>query len=349
MTTSVDTLIVGLGLAGLAYAETLYQNDVSFHVIDATTSGSSKIAAGIYNPTVLKRFNLSWKGDEFHAFSLPFYQAIEHRLQQQFLFPTPIKKIFNSYSDHNQWTTASDRAGLKKFLSPTLDFEAINGVKAPYGFGEVLHCGRLNTQDILQKYQQWLGDRISFIPFDSNQLEVHEGAFSYGSIQAKRIVFCEGYAMKNNPWFNALPLVGSKGQILIVEIPELTSAFILKGSIFLAPLGNQLFWAGASFEQHDKSFTLTEDSAQWIRSKMEQMIDLPYEVKNHLAHIRPTVKDRRPLLGEHVNISNMHVFNGLGSRGVLTAPLAAQWLYSSIYENEPLPSEVNISRFKISE
>ena len=73
----VDTLIVGFGLAGLAYAETLRKNQRTFHVIDQALGGSSVIAAGIYNPTVLKRFNMTWHGEEFHSFSLPFISKLK--------------------------------------------------------------------------------------------------------------------------------------------------------------------------------------------------------------------------------------------------------------------------------
>ena len=76
----VDALVVGFGLAGLAYVETLHQNKTTFHVIDQSNSGSSEIAAGIYNPTVLKRFNMTWKGEDFHRFSLPFYRNMEQKL-----------------------------------------------------------------------------------------------------------------------------------------------------------------------------------------------------------------------------------------------------------------------------
>ena len=40
--------------------------------------------------------------------------------------------------------------------------------------------------------------------------------------------------MVNNPYFKQLPLVGSKGQILIIKAPELKSQAILKGPIFIA-------------------------------------------------------------------------------------------------------------------
>ena len=84
----VDSIIVGFGLAGLAYAETLLQADKSFHVIDANDGGSSLIAAGIYNPTLLKRYTMTWMGEELHQYALPFYKTIEKRLNKKFLYPS---------------------------------------------------------------------------------------------------------------------------------------------------------------------------------------------------------------------------------------------------------------------
>ena len=81
------SLIVGLGLAGLAYAEQLRRAGLSFHIIDGGRGGSSQIAAGIYNPTVLKRFSLSWNGDLFHSYALPFYEQLQSRLDSNFIHP----------------------------------------------------------------------------------------------------------------------------------------------------------------------------------------------------------------------------------------------------------------------
>ena len=100
------SLIVGLGLAGLAYAEQLRRAGLSFHIIDGGIGGSSQIAAGIYNPTVLKRFSLSWNGDLFHSYALPFYEQLQSRLDSNFIHPAPIHKIFNKQSEHNDWVSA---------------------------------------------------------------------------------------------------------------------------------------------------------------------------------------------------------------------------------------------------
>lgn len=342
----VDTLIVGFGLAGLAYAETLRQHNRSFHVIDAAKGGSSLIAAGIYNPTVLKRFNMTWKGQELHAFSLPFYQAIEERLSLKVLHSHPIHKLFGQLSDQNHWMVAADRPGLSHFLSPSIVHTPIEGVHTPFGYAMVDHCGRLDTTALIQGYKASIADDLSTTYFDYDLLKIDANAVSYEGFQAKHIVFCEGYAMVNNPFFDQLPIVGSKGQILIIHAPELKQEAILKGPIFIAPLGNDCYWAGASFEQEDKSRSTTKEAEQWLRDKVERMVKVPYKVVKHIAHIRPTVKDRRPLLGTHKHHPNVHLFNGMGSRGVLTAPTAAKWLFDAINGQHPLPKEVNINRFE---
>lgn len=342
----VDTLIVGFGLAGLAYAEILRQQQHSFHIIDQAKGGSSVIAAGIYNPTVLKRFNMTWKGEEFHTAALPFYHAIEKRLSKQFIYPYPILKLFTQTADHNQWSVASDRVGLSNFLDPMINMDSLGGVKSPLGYATVKLCGRLDTTALIQAYTASISTQITKEQFDHLKMKVTSSQITYKDIRAKRVVFCEGYAMVYNPFFNQLPLVGSKGQILIINAPELKLNSILKGPIFIAPLGEGKYWAGASFEQEDKSLSITLEGAQWVKDKIDKMINVSYTIEKQITHIRPTVKDRRPLLGTHIQYPNVHLFNGMGSRGVLTAPTAAKWLFNHIEGQEILPKEVDINRFE---
>ena len=152
--------------------------------------------------------------------------------------------------------------------------------------------------------------------------------------------------MKSNPYFKQLPLVGSKGQILLIKSPELKSEVILKGPIFIAPLGNDIYWAGATFEQNDKSLRCTDESRIWLEERIKKMITVPYRIVDQMTHIRPTVKDRRLLIGTHPRFPNIHILNGLGSRGVLAAPQSAYWLFSSIAFGKSIPKDVNINRFE---
>jgi len=58
------------------------------------------------------------------------------------------------------------------------------------------------------------------------------------------------------------------------------------------------------------------------------------------------VIDRRPLLGNHPLHSNLNILNGLGTRGVLMAPLLSHWLLEFIEKREQIPNEVAINRFE---
>lgn len=47
---------------------------------------------------------------------------------------------------------------------------------------------------------------------------------------------------------------------------------------------------------------------------------IPYNVVEHKAGVRPSVSDRRPVLGPCKDYEQLVVFNGLGTKGVSLAP-----------------------------
>ena len=308
------SLIVGLGLAGLAYAEHLRRAGLSFHIIDSGTGGSSQIAAGIYNPTVLKRFSLAWNGPLFHSYAIPFYEQLKQRLNSNFIHPAPIHKLFTKNSEHNDWISASDQKGLGLFLDPKIYFDSNSEVKSNHGHGQVNLTGRVATQTLLKSFRDSLEpEELATVIFDYESLQISNSFVKYKGIEAQHIVFCEGYQMVHNPFFSSLPLVGSKGEILVIKAPGLNSKAILKGPIFIAPIGNDLYWAGATFERQDKTLVCTEQGRNSVEEHIRKMISSDFEVIDHITQIRPTVMDRRPLVGTHPIHHNIHLLNGFGS------------------------------------
>ena len=66
---------------------------------------------------------------------------------------------------------------------------------------------------------------------------------------------------------------------------------------------------------------------------------------DHRAGVRPTTKDRRPIVGQHHTYKKLYVLNGLGSRGVMIGPYVAQQLFNFIENGKSLDSEIDIARF----
>src|SRR5699024_10356557 len=141
--------------------------------------------------------------------------------------------------------------------------------------------------------------------FDYLKVEIKNDRGVYGTVEAKYIVFCEGVGLKENIFFNRLPLIGNKGEYLIVEIPLLKIDKIIKSSFALIPLGNHLYKFGASYELEFDSWNADEKAKAFLISKLEELIQQPYKIIDVQVGVRPTVRDRRPLLGQHPDSKNM--------------------------------------------
>ena len=61
--------------------------------------------------------------------------------------------------------------------------------------------------------------------------------------------------------------------------------------------------------------------------------------------IRPTVADKRPLLGLHPTLPQLAIFNGLGTKGASLGPYFAEQMTNFLLDKQDLEHEANISRF----
>jgi glycine/D-amino acid oxidase-like deaminating enzyme len=75
------------------------------------------------------------------------------------------------------------------------------------------------------------------------------------------------------------------------------------------------------------------------------MTSSDYKIIKEEVGIRPSVKDRRPLIGNHKEHKNYFIFNGMGSRGCFMAPLLAKEFIAFTEEHKPLHPEVDLNRF----
>ena len=342
-----DYIIVGSGLASIMFAEQLRTHQKSFVVISDRSQQASLVASGLYNPVVLKRFTAAWNAASHLETAIPKYINLEKLLGVKLDYVVPIHRVFNSVQEQNNWFLACDKPLLTPFLNPKLVDNKNNSVKAPFGFGEVNATGRIDTQKLIEAYRTFLSQMNQYISatFDYEALiETPEG-LCYESIQAKHIVFTEGFGIHKNPYFKQLPLEGTKGELITIYAPQLQLTPILKSSIFVIPMEGDHYLVGSTYEWTDKTNIPTSEAKSQLLEKLERLVTCDFEVVNQRAGIRPTVSDRRPLVGRHPNHQKMYVLNGLGTRGVLIAPAMAEALYAFIETDAPLPEEIDISRF----
>jgi glycine oxidase len=343
-----DYLIVGAGLAGIAFAETAMRSGKRIIVVNDSSQNASGVAGGLYNPVILKRFTEVWQSGEQLALLEQFYSQLEQKLATKLDYRLPLFRKFFSIEEQNNWFVASDKPGLSRYLSSLLIPSKFQSIAAPFGYGEVLHTGYVDTFTLLNHYQSYLNSMGCLLSerFQYDAIHLEEDFVRYKAIKAKHIVFAEGFGMCSNPFFNALPLDGAKGELLLIKAPNLNVDVIVKSSVFILPLGNDLYKVGATYNWIDKTNTPTAEGKQELLTELNQLIQCDYEVLEHYAGVRPTVKDRKPMLGTHPQFKNMHLLNGLGTRGVMLAPAMAKMLFDYIELDQPLDKVVDIKRFK---
>jgi len=345
----LEYLIVGLGLAGISFCETLEKNKKTYKVIADRSHISSQVAAGMYNPVNLKRFSPTWKAKEQMELVRPFYRELEKKLKVKLDHELPVLRRLASIEEQNLWFEASDKNGMRLFLSSKLLPNKNPKIDAPFGFGEVLNTGRIDSKKLLECYEQYLVKKgfLAKETFDHSSLDSTENGIEYKTLKAKRIVFAEGFGLRNNPYFNYLPLTGTKGELLTIKAPKLKETNAIKASIFLIPLGDDLYRVGATYKWKDKENKPTPVARQELLEKLESFLKCKYSVVDHVAGIRPTVTDRKPLVGQHPEHHNLYVLNGFGSRGIMIGPYVSKQLFDLIENQNYLDSEVDIERFKM--
>jgi glycine/D-amino acid oxidase-like deaminating enzyme len=259
----------------------------------------------------------------------------------------PILRKFFSVEEQNNWFTASDKANLASFLSINLISKKYLSIDSPFGYGEVLQTGYVDTALLVSKYKEYLISNKWFLEesFDYSLLQEEKNGIKYKDFKARHIIFAEGFGMHSNPYFKELPLDGTKGELLVIKAPLLDLDVILNTSVFILPLGNNLFKVGATYNWTDKTDKPTEEGKAELIEKLKEIINCDFEIVGHFAGVRPTVKDRKPLVGTYSDHNSIHIINGLGTRGVMLGPSMAKALFENIEFQILLDKTIDIKRF----
>ena len=299
------------------------------------------------NPVILKRFTLAWKADEHLDTAYDFYADMERHLKKQFLTPLEIYRRFSSIEEQNDWFTATDNPRVAPYLDTRLVPHVNEHIPGKFSFGKVLKTSKINPRDLLETYAKHLQEKgwLESDTFDYDDLEVSASGVKYRELRAKNVIFCEGFGLRENPYFNYLPLRGNKGEYIIIKAPKLDLEVGVKSSVFIFPAGGDHYAVGATYSNTDKTPGPTREAREELVKKLRDLITVDFEVVDQVAGLRPSTIDRRPLVGRHPEYENLYTCNGFGSRGILIAPSISEELLNFIEEGTALDPETDISRF----
>ncbi len=349
-----NVLIIGGGLAGCFHAASTAMLGHRVTLIDALRPrAASRVAAGLFNVLTGREVNMSWMATEMLAALKAFLDEPAFAELRQLVHFMPIYKPFLDGHSYNDWMIGLEQAEFAALAQhegkpqlPTLIHNPLGGLRiVACGWAEV---GKL-CEGILAILQRDFALRLLQTAVDYKELDPSTGELLTAGAEGTydEIIFAEGMGILDNPWFQFVQIRPLKGQVIDLQMaPGLDESHILMRKTFLIPKGNNTYTAGSTYELRFEDDETTLEGIENVESSVREQVNLPFQRTAVRAAIRPTTPNRRPILGRHPEFPRLIVFNGLGTKGVLQAPLMAQMLRDWLDGAHPqLPKDVDLNRF----
>ncbi|MDR0802123.1 FAD-dependent oxidoreductase [Fluviicola sp.] len=343
----MKVLIVGGGVAGICLTHELLKKGNNVRLLDNNRNVSSAVAAGLINPLVFRRMTLSWRVSELLPYAYRTYREIEELTGVSFLHPLVIRRLFASQQELEFW----QKKQLLPEFEPYMELLTEADLSFPleqntFGTGRVKQASYIDTTPFLKGNRDYFKTMGILQEETFEQEHLNPQTAIYKGETYDYILFAEGKNGKYNPFFSYLPLQQTKGELLTIQSDKIYSEESLNRKCFLLPLGNGKFKAGSTYIWDTDNTNPTEEGAQTIAENLQSITSETYEILEHRAGVRPTVPDRRPLIGKHPEFPQLIFANGLGTKGYMLAPLIAHELINHLLHGNPLNPECDIQRYK---
>ena len=344
----VDYIIVGGGISGAVLSYTLMKYGASVHVFDLPEENvSSKVAAGLWNPIVLKRLKKVWKADEMMEELATVYPDMESWTGAQFFDPIPIRRVFHNAGEQNDWMGLTSSTAFAPYLNDEIA-DLPGGIIGAHRSGLMKGTGRLRVNEFMSAVRSTLSNEGSFSAarFDWDSLVRDAEGVTYGELRAHAVISCQGTQMAlGKSGLDQSGFAPVKGEVIRVRLDrDLGSECIHQGHFMLAE-GDRRATVGATYAWDRFEDGPSKEKKEELTDHVRKVYNGSFQVEEHLAGVRPATKDRRPLVGPHNSLAHTYIFGGMGSRAVLMTPYLARVLAEYFMYGAPLLEECLPQRF----
>lgn len=339
-------LVVGGGIAGCTLAITLEKMNMNVWLADPELKNSSSLsAAGIFNPLTGKRLVKTWLAEDLFPVMKSFYRSIEGQFLRKILHEIPVYRIFPNENEKVNWLQKSNEN--EAYISTELQKQDLpETLLHPHGGIVIKQSGWVDIPLFLETVVTYFKSKKQFISATilESELEFQPEKIQWKDQVFDEVIFCTGKDAKTSEIFSDLPFKLTKGEWLTVKLPDTYSPYILNKGNFAIPFFEDHYRVGATYDWDDLTIHPTEKGKHQLVIKLAQMITVSPEIMSQHAGIRPTVADRRPLIGRSRMHPHLWIFNGLGTKGVTLAPYFSKQLAEHIIYGHQLHPEVRLNR-----
>ena len=166
------------------------------------------------------------------------YQELEKKFQTELYYTLPMIRLFTSQQEKENYSKRSQDQNYSPYLGKSFSTADNPDIINPLGGFFQQQTGYVDSPKLLKNLKDYfiqtnsyLKDRVSYESFSFDSKTV-----KYKSYVSDRIIFCEGYKLKHNPWFKGLPIVPTKGEILSLNINSFSYPNMINNGNWLLPL-----------------------------------------------------------------------------------------------------------------
>lgn len=345
----IDLFIVGQGLAGSTLAIRALERGLKVMVFDDPAQNrSTVVAAGLFNPVTGRNLVKSWLADEMFPVLHEFYSQTERLTRRKFFYPMTVFKPFASIEEQNEWMGRSADKEYVEYISGLFSAGTFDeNVKDPFGGIAFRQSGYVDTRSFLDAVRSHLKEHASYRAeaFHYENMEVLEDGIRYRDMYARKIAFCQGVQNRSNPWFDKYPVNSLKGEFITVQC-DWKKDVILNRGVYMVPAGSGIDWrVGATYNWNDHNPDTTSWAREELSGKLDEVLTAKYTITGQQWGVRPTTRDRKPIIGAHPVHPCLIIFNGLGTKGVSLAPYFSAVLIRWMENKGTIVREADVTRF----
>jgi len=355
-----DLAVIGAGVAGCAIANYAYKEGKKVIIIDRASSpatGASGAAGAFISPKLGQKTSLLEFTNLAYRYAVDFYA----KNYNQFFEQSGIVRVPKDKKDEEKLESYKSTIGYGDILEPK---ELKNfGIKAKLRALYFKDAGVCDAQGLCRA----LIEDIEFSQMDANTIDGQDSLLAINSkIVAKNIVFATGYqGFKDYLIYMGLKKVwGSRGDFYTNSNIEVS----IHQSLSVSAKLNGVIKIGASHVKAENPCMICNGKPlDDLIKEARRLVKIDnLELKETFCGMRSGSKDYIPLVGKVIDTNHMlreypkikkgynrapikykksmYVFNGLGGRGFVFAPLLAKWLYGYIFEQKEINPIINPDR-----